>query len=258
MELAEYADLMYTMSVHRIKVRYKQSLLGLSWSVLQPLSLMAIYTVIFSFIMKVPSESVPYVIFSFGGILPWLCFQTSLVTGTTSLVSNTELIDKVYFPREILPLSCMFASIFDFLVASSILGGMMVYYGVSITINIVYVIPIIVILVVFVSALSLVFSVIQIRFRDVGVALPLLLQLWMFATPVVYPLRSVQALPHFWQTLYVLNPMVGLIENFRRVVVLGHAPHMTSLLVSFLISFSLLPLAYAYFKRTDAIAADII
>src|SRR5215813_4805847 len=201
-ELAEYSDLIFALSVHRIKVRYKQSILGIAWAVLQPLLLMAIYTVIFSLVVKIPTENVPYAIFSFGGLLPWLCFQTSFIAGTSSLMNSSPLIGKVYFPREILPLSCVIASLFDFAIASAVLAGMMVYHAVPITLSIFYVIPIMLTLTVFVSSLSLVSSLMQVRFRDVGVFMPLLLQLWMFATPVVYPLSAVHVLPRFWQNFY--------------------------------------------------------
>jgi lipopolysaccharide transport system permease protein len=253
--LWQYRDLFYTLTVHRIKVRYKQSLLGLGWAILQPLSLMLIYTVIFSVIAKVPSEGVPYAVFAYAALLPWTYFSSALTNATSGLVSHTALVTKVYFAREILPLTYVSAALFDFAVASTFLIALFFYYGVSLTVYAFYAIPIMVLLTMLVAAFSLVFSVIQVRFRDVGVAMPLLLQLWMFASPVVYPLSAV---PQRLRGLYALNPMVGVIENFRRVMLQGTPPDFYSLGISALVAVVLLPAAYLYFKRVDATMADII
>ncbi|MFN2405170.1 MAG: ABC transporter permease [Pyrinomonadaceae bacterium] len=253
--LWQYRDLFYTLTVHRIKVRYKQSVLGLAWAILQPLSLMLIYTVIFSVIARVPSEGVPYAVFAYAALLPWTFFSSALTNGTTGLVNHTALVTKVYFAREILPLTYVSAALFDFCVASFFLIALFVYYGVSLTVYALWAIPILVLLTVLATALSLILSVIQVRFRDVGVAMPLLLQVWMFASPVVYPLSAV---PQRWRGLYALNPMVGVIENFRRAVLQGVDPDFYSLGVSAVIAAVLLPIAYLYFKKVEATMADII
>lgn len=253
--LWQYRDLFYTLSVHRIKVRYKQSLLGLAWAILQPLSLMLIYTVIFSVIAKVPSEGAPYAVFAYAALLPWTYFSSALTNATSGLVNHTALVTKVYFAREILPLTYVSAALFDFCVASTFLIGLFFYYGVSLTVYAFYAIPILVLLTMLTTAFSLVFSVVQVRFRDVGVAMPLLLQLWMFASPVVYPLSAV---PARLRGYYALNPMVGVIENFRRVMLQGIAPDFYSLGISALVAAILLPAAYLYFKRVEATMADII
>ena len=254
-ELWHYRDLFYTLTVHRIKVRYKQSVLGLAWAILQPLSLMLIYTVIFSVIAKVPSEGVPYAVFAYAALLPWTFFSSSLTNATQGLVSHSQLVTKVYFAREILPLTYVSAAIFDFAVASTFLIALFFYYGVSLTVYALYAIPIFVLLTALATAFSLFFSAMQVRFRDIGVAMPLLLQLWMFATPVVYPLSAV---PQRFRGLYVLNPLVGAIENFRRVVLQGVEPDFHSLGISALIAAILLPAAYLYFKRVEATMADVI
>lgn len=253
--LWQYRDLFYTLTVHRIKVRYKQSVLGLAWAILQPLSLMLIYTVIFSVIARVPSEGVPYAVFAYAALLPWTFFSSALTNATTGLVNHSQLVTKVYFAREILPLTYVSAALFDFCVASFFLIALFVYYGVTLTFFALWAIPILVLLTMLATALSLIFSVIQVRFRDVGVAMPLLLQVWMFASPVVYPLSAV---PQRWRGLYALNPMVGVIENFRRAVLQGTEPDFYSLGVSALVAAVLLPLAYLYFKRVEATMADII
>jgi lipopolysaccharide transport system permease protein len=253
--LVHYRDLLYTLSVHRLKVRYKQSVLGPSWAVLQPLSLMLIYTVVFSRIARVPSEGAPYALFAYCALLPWTYFSTALSTATVSLVSHFSLVTKVYFPREILPLTYVIASLVDFLVASTVLVGLLLYYDVSLTAQAVYAIPTIGVLTLFTVAVSLVLSAIQVRYRDIGVAMPLVLQLWMFATPVVYPLSVV---PESWRSLYMLNPMVGVIESFRRVILQGEPPDFHALAISTIVSMILLPMAFIYFKHIEATVADII
>lgn len=253
--LWQYRDLFYTLSVHRIKVRYKQSLLGLAWAILQPVALMLIYTVIFSVIAKVPSEGVPYAVFAFAALLPWTYFSSTLTNATQGLVSHSQLVTKVYFAREILPLTYVSAALFDFAVASTFLMALFLYYGVRVTILALWAIPILVLLTMLATAFSLFFSVVQVRFRDVGVAMPLLLQVWMFASPVVYPLSAV---PQRFRGWYALNPLVGVIENFRRVMLQGTAPDFYSLGVSAAVAVILLPLAYLYFKKVEATMADII
>jgi len=258
-EVRDYLDLILTLSAHRVKIRYKQSLLGISWAVFQPLSLMFIYTMLFSLMNNVPTSGIPYALLSFGGLLPWLCFQSALTGGTNGLVSHGSLISKVYFPREILPLTYVIASLFDFVIGCSVLTGMMLYYGVPITAKVLYIIPIMTTLALFVLSVSWITSMLQVRFRDIGVAIPLALQIWMFATPVVYPMSAVHAnLTPKWYAVYMANPMVGMIENFRRVALLGEAPDISSFMISLLATIILFPIAYVFFKHADATAADII
>ena len=254
-KLARYRDLLYTLSIHRIQVRYKQSVLGIFWALLQPLSMMLIFTFIFSYIARIKSEGTPYAIFAYTALLPWNYFSSAVSNATNSLVSHSQFVTKVYFPREILPLTYVVAALFDFLVASTLLVGLMIYYHVRPTVNALYAIPIILILTCFALAISLLFSATQVRIRDIGVAVPLLLQLWMFATPVIYPLSAV---PVRLQPYYVLNPMVGVIENFRQVVLRGEPPEFHSLITAAVISTILLVVAYLYFKRVEATMADII
>jgi lipopolysaccharide transport system permease protein len=255
-KLAQYRDLLYTLSVHRVKVRYKQSVLGIAWAILQPLSLMLIYTLIFSLFAKMPtSGGAPYTLFVYTALLPWSIFSNALSTATGSLVSHSHLVTKVYFPREILPFTYVLAALFDLAIASTVLASMMIYYRVPVTLNILYVIPIVAVLTVFMTAMSLFLSATQVRFRDIGVAMPLVLQIWMFATPVVYPLEIV---PQRVRSIYILNPMVGVIENFRQVALHGVAPDFRTLGVAALVSLLLLPVAYVYFKHVEATVADII
>jgi lipopolysaccharide transport system permease protein len=255
MKLEQYRDLLYTLSVHRIKVRYKQSVLGIFWAILQPLSMMLIFTFIFSLIARMPSEGEPYAIFAYTALLPWNYFSSAVSNATNSLVSHSQFVTKVYFPREILPMTYVIAALFDFAVATTLLIGLMIYYHVRPTVNAFYAVPIILILSCFALAMSFLLSATQVRIRDVGVAVPLLLQLWMFATPVIYPLAAV---PARLRPLYMLNPMVGVIENFRQVILRGAGPDLRSLITSAVISVVLLVISYLYFKRVEATMADLI
>lgn len=253
---ADYRDLLYTLSAHRIKVRYKQSVLGIAWAIVQPLALMLIYTLIFTVITRMPTTgNVAYPVLIYTALLIWTFFSTALTSATNSLVSHTHLVTKVYFPREILPVTYVVAALFDLLIASPVLLGLMLYYRVPLTFNALYAIPIVFILTMFITAMTLVFSAAQVRFRDIGMALPLMLQIWMFATPVVYPLSAV---PERFRFLYMLNPMVGVVENFRRVLVEAAAPDFYVLGISALIALIMLPLSYIFFKHVEATIADII
>ncbi|HXG91542.1 MAG TPA: ABC transporter permease [Blastocatellia bacterium] len=254
-ELAHYRDLLYTLTVHRIKVRYKQSLLGGAWAVIQPLSMMLIFTLVFSLIARVPSDGAPYALFAYVALLAWNCFSTAIANSTAGLVSHSQLVTKVYFPREILPLTYVLAALFDFLIASSVLAVLMLYYGVPLTLNALYALPIILVLALLATAIALLLSATQARFRDVGVAVPLVLQLWMFATPIIYPLSAV---PARFRPLYLFNPMVGVIENFRRVILRCAPPDFNSLGTSAFTAALLLIASYIYFKRVEATMADII
>ena len=256
--LTRYAGLIYTLSEHRIRVRYKQSMLGVTWAIVQPVALMAIYTMIFSFVAHVQTNGIPYPIFVFTGLVPWTFFSTALTAGASALVSHSNLITKVYFPREILPLTYVIAGLFDFLIASSLLAALMLVSRVPVNANILYAVPVIVIMTMFVTATVLILSATQVRFRDVGLAMPFLLQIWMFATPIVYPMSAVTRLPRPLGWLYRMNPMVGVIESFRRTVLQGLAPDFAILGVSLAVTIVLLPVAYLYFKRVESTAADVI
>lgn len=253
--LIQYRDLIYTLSVHRVRVRYKQTALGASWAIVQPLAIMLVFTLVFSIIARLPSDGAPYAVFAYTALLPWTFFSTAVASGANGLVSHSQLITKIYFPREILPLTYVVAAAFDFLIASTVLAGLLIYYRIPLTANALYALPIMGGLVVLTIGVSLLLSAIHVRFRDVGVALPLLLQFWMYATPVIYPLGSV---PRGMQPFYLLNPMVGIIEGFRRVLLYGSPPEATSLAISLMMSILLLVVAYLFFKRTEATMADII
>lgn len=254
-ELFRYRDLLYTMTVHRIKVRYKQSALGIGWALLQPLALMLVYTAVFSLFTRLPSKTGHYSLFVLAGILPWTFFQTALSSSATGLVSHSQLITKVYFPREIIPLSYVFAALIDFLIACVILAAMMAWYHVGVGIMALYLVPILLVAFAFASGVSFVVSAIQVRFRDIGIAMPLVLQLWMFGSPVVYSFANV---PRRFRPFYELNPLNGVVEDFRRVLIQGLGADLRILGISAVIAFVSLPAAYLYFKYRESTMADII
>jgi lipopolysaccharide transport system permease protein len=254
-DLIHYRDLLVTLTIHRVKVRYKQSMLGIAWAVLQPLLLMLVYTIIFSVVTKMPSEGAPYAVFVYAALLPWTFFSTSITTASTSLVAHNNLITKVYFPREILPLTYVLAALFDFAMASIVLVVLLAVYKVSIGAGIVLVLPLMAIAVLFSLAMALFLSAFQVRFRDIGIAMALIMQLWMYATPVVYPLSVV---PQRFRWLYSLNPMAGVVENFRQVVLQHGHVDVAVLLPGLVVSCLLLPTAYLYFKTAETTMADVI
>jgi lipopolysaccharide transport system permease protein len=253
--LVQYSDLLYTLSLFRLNVRYKQSVLGWSWAILQPLALMCIYTVIFTRVTTIATGGTPYPVFVFSGLLPWIFFSASISSAVQGLVLHPNLLTKMYFPREIIPLSYLAAGLADFCIASLILLGLIIHYHVTVTWNLLYAIPIVLLLGGFAAAIALFFSAIQVRFRDVGLAMPFVLQVWMFTVPVVYSLQSV---PVRFRRLYLLDPAAGLIDNFRIVVLGGAAPNAASLLTSAAITILCLGFAYAYFKSSEATMADVI
>jgi lipopolysaccharide transport system permease protein len=253
--LADHWDLLYTLTVHRLRVRYKQSLLGIAWAVLQPLATMAVLTGVFSYIARVSTGDVPYAVFALSALVPWTCFASAMTTATQSLVGHAALVTRVYFPREILPLTYVLTAIVDAAIAGALLLVIMAVCGVAPAASAWMVVPIFVVLVTLVTGLSLAASATHVRFRDVGMAMPIALQLLLFTCPIAYSLSSV---PREAAGLYLLNPIVGIVENFRRAM-LGTGPlHVESLLISVVWAVVLLPLSYAYFKHVEATAADVV
>lgn len=254
-DLREYRDLLYTLSLHRVSVRYKQTSLGVLWAVLQPLLLMVIFTAVFSVLARMPSDGMPYALFAYTALLPWTFFGGSVTNATNSLVSHTPLITKVYFPREILPLTYLVAGLFDLAIGFVVLLGLMAWYRVPLSGAMVTLVPLVMLLCAWTLAVSLVLAAVQVRYRDIGIALPVLVQLWMFASPVIYPLTSV---PAAWRTAYLLNPMAGIINGFRDVLLHHAAPDSAPLGIALAVTAAALPLAYLFFKRAEATMADML
>lgn len=253
--LRAYDDLLYTLSAHRISVRYKQTSLGFLWALLQPVLMMVIFTVVFSVLARMPSDGTPYALFAFTALLPWSFFNTAVTGGTNSLVSHTQLITKVYFPREILPITYVVAALFDFAIGCVVLLALMFWYQVPLTAQALNLLPLVFLLAAWILAVSLVLAAIQVRYRDIGVALPVLLQILMFASPIIYPLSVV---PAAWRGWYLLNPLAGIVSSFRDILLRQAAPDPYPLGVACAVVAVALPAAYLFFKRAEATMADSI
>lgn len=254
-ELYRFRELLFALTTREIKVRYKQTLLGLSWALLQPFSLMLIFTIVFGYFLKIDSNGIPYPLFYFSALLPWTFFATSLALGSLAVVNNGNLVSKVYFPRETLPFASILAALLDFLMALLVFLVLIIWYKASIGLNFLYIIPIMFIAVIFVAACNLLTSALNVMWRDIKFIIPLLLQLWMFATPIIY---SSSAVPVHLRFIYSLNPMAPIVDNFRRVTLLNLPPQWDELFLSFAISIAFFSLSYYFFKKKEKIFADVI
>jgi lipopolysaccharide transport system permease protein len=254
-----FGDLLWTLSVHRVKVRYKQSRLGMLWAVLQPLAMMLVFTLMFSFIGGVPSHGVPYAVFAYAALLPWTAFSSGLASASSALTSHASLLTKVAFPREILPVTYVAAALVDMTTAAGALVALMAWYRVPVGSTIVWSALAVALLALWLLAMGLLISALQVRYRDVGLAMPIMLQVWMFATPVLYPLSAAKhSLSASAYLAYLLNPMAGIVDTFRRGVVLHQAPDAQALLVSAGVIAVVLPASYLYFKFAELTMADVV
>ncbi|MBC8490389.1 MAG: ABC transporter permease [Bacteroidetes bacterium] len=253
--LYDNKELLYQLTLRQIRSRYKQSILGISWAIIKPLGMMVVFTVIFSKFIKVPSDGIPYPIFSYCALLPWTFFSNSLSSGFNSMTSNVNLIKQIYFPREIFPVSAIMASFVDFVIGSVIFIGLMIFYKVQIKLYIFLLIPILLLQIVFTIAVCLLGSALNVFYRDIGQGLVFITQLWMYACPIVYPISVV---PEKYRMLYVFNPMAGIIDSYRKVIIHGIAPVWDYLLISFVVTVLVFISFYAIFKRLEMRFADII
>jgi lipopolysaccharide transport system permease protein len=254
-ELWTYRELLYFLVWRDVKVRYKQTMLGVAWALIQPLVTMIMFSVIFGRLARMPSDGVPYPLFLYAGLIPWVLFSNGLSQSTASVVSHAGLIRKIYFPRLAIPIATVCTGVIDLAIALVVLLGMMLYYGITPTLNILW-LPLAVL-----GAISaalgagLWLSALNVRYADVRHAVPFLLQLWMFATPIIYP-RGLLA--ERWHTLYSLNPMVGVVEGFRWCLLgSGSRPGLATV-VSSLVSLLVLWAGAFYFRRMERSFADIM
>jgi ABC-type polysaccharide/polyol phosphate export permease len=254
-ELGRFRDLLWLWTQREVRVRYKQSLLGIAWAVLQPLALMAIFTLVFSRLLRVDTGDIPYPVFSYVALVPWTFFATSLAFGVASLVNNMNLVTKIYFPREILPLASVGAAFVDFLISAVLLAGLMLIYGVRPGWTALWVVPLLALQIALTIAVVLLGSALLVFFRDVRFVVPLLTQVWMYATPVVYPIELV---PEQFQALYFLNPMAGIVDGYRRVLLEGQLPRLDALALGAAVSLTLLVIGYLFFRRSEPVFADLI
>jgi homopolymeric O-antigen transport system permease protein len=250
-----HRELLYFLVWRDIKVRYKQTLLGVLWAVLQPLTLMLAFSIFFGRLAKVPSDGLPYPVFTFCALIPWQLFAHALTQASNSLVEDDRLITKVYFPRLVIPLSAVLAGLVDFVIAFTILVALMLYYRISPT-GAVWTIPMFVFLAI-VSALAvgLWLSALNVRYRDVRYTLPFITQFWFFISPVAYPSSIV---PESWRWFYALNPMVGVIEGFRWALLgKAEAPGL-EFVVSSAVAIVLFICGLYYFRRMERTFADVV
>jgi lipopolysaccharide transport system permease protein len=254
-ELWEYRELLYFFAWRDIKVRYKQTAVGAAWAILQPLLSMVVFTLFFGRLAHVPSNGLPYPIFSYAGLLPWQLFSYSLTNGSTSLVTNERVISKAYFPRLLVPASTVVAGLLDLGIAFIVLLGMMGYYGIVPSWHVVT-LPLFVLLAVATAVgMALWLSALDVQYRDVRYTLPFLAQLWLFATPVVYP-SSI--LPEPWRTVYGLNPMAGVVEGFRWALLGNTPPPGPMLAVSVLAVVGVFAGGLFFFRRMERTMADVV
>lgn len=249
-----YRELLYFLAWRDVKVRYKQTTLGVAWAVIQPLFTMVIFSVVFGRLAKMPSDGVPYPLFSFVALLPWQLFAHSLTASSQSVVTESRLITKVYFPRVIVPLSSVLGGLVDFAIASLVLLGLMAYYGAAPGVRVVFLPVFVVMAVVSALAVGLWLSALNVKYRDVRYTLPFLTQVWLFASPVSYPSTLI---PGRWQWLYGLNPMAGVVEGFRWAL-LGTPAPMGTIYVSAVLVVALLVGGLYYFRSTERLFADLV
>jgi len=254
-EVWEYRELLYFLTWRDIKVRYKQTVLGAAWAIIQPFFTMIVFSLFFGRLAKIPSDGIPYPIFAYAALVPWTFFASGLTQSSNSLVGNGNLIKKVYFPRLVVPTSSVISGGVDFVLAFIVLLGMMFFYGIVPTGNVVW-LPFLLILA-FVTALGvgLWLSAMNVQFRDVRHMIPFLTQFWLFATPIAYP-SSLLSEP--WRTLSGVNPMVGVVEGFRWALLGTETAPGPVIVVSSLVAlFTLVSGAY-YFRRMEKTFADVV
>jgi lipopolysaccharide transport system permease protein len=254
-ELWEFRELLYFLTWRDIKVRYKQTLLGATWAIIQPVFTMVIFSVIFGRLAKLPSDGIPYPIFSYTALLPWQLFSRAMADASSSLTTNQNMITKIYFPRLFLPASSILGGLVDFGIAFLVLLGLMVYYQTPLTWRVLWLPAFILLALVTAMAVGMWLSAVNVRYRDVKYVTPFLVQIWLYATPIAY---SRTLIPDEWQLIYSLNPMSGVVDGFRWVL-LGQSVEIGWLFsVSVLMVVVLFIGGLIYFQRMERTFADLI
>jgi len=254
-ELWAHNELIYFLAARNIKVRYKQAAIGIVWAVLQPLAMMAVFTLFFGRLANLPSAGVPYPLFAFAGLLPWQLFSRAITESTNSLIMHQRLITRVYFPRIIIPMSVTLAALVDFAISAVLLLGLMLAFGFRPGAAVVWLPLFVLLLLLTAFGVGFWLSALNVEFRDVAQAMPFLSQLWLFVTPVVYPSSLV---PAQWRVLYGLNPMAGVVEGFRWAL-LGAGPAPGPMLaVSSAVAVGLFVSGIAWFRRRERTFVDVV
>ena len=253
-ELWHYRELLYFLTLRDIKVRYKQTVMGLAWVIIQPLTTMLIFTLVFNRFVRLETGALPYPLFALSGLLLWLFFANAVTNSTHSLVSNTNLITKVYFPRMFIPAASVGAGLVDLAVAFLLLVALCIYYGVALTLNLLLVPLFIMLMALLALGVGLLCAAMTVKYRDLRHALPFIIQLWMFASPVIYPASVV---PVQWKWLLLINPVAGIIEGFRASLT-GHSFDWLQVSISAAITFALLVFSVYIFRRFEDTFADVV
>ena len=252
--LYDFHDLLLQLTLKNIVARYKQSFLGLAWAIIQPLAMTALFTMVKIFI-NIPSEGIPYPVFFLSALIPWSLFSSQITLASVSIVSNEALIKKIYFPREILTVSAVLARVLDFIVSFGLLVVLMLYFKVPILFYWVF-IPILFFLqIILALSIGMVFSAFGAYRRDFIVAVPIVMQFWMFASPIIYPLSSV---PARFRSIYALNPIAGFIESYRSILIRGEMPAMGNIAYITVVSIIFLVFSYIIFKKLEGGFADVL
>ena len=254
-DLWEYRELVYFLTWRDVKVRYKQTVLGAAWAVVQPALTMVIFSLFFGKLAHMPSDGVPYPIFALAGLVPWTFFSNGLTQASNSLVASANLITKVYFPRLVVPIASILSGVVDVLVACAVLVAMMAYYRLAPSAQMVW-LPVFVLLALIVAlGAGLWLSALNVQFRDVRYTVPFLTQIWLFATPIAYPSSLVR---EPWHTVFALNPMVGVIEGFRWTIFAGPPAPIAQVGVSLVTAVVVLITGAMYFRRMERMFADLV
>jgi lipopolysaccharide transport system permease protein len=254
-DLWEYRELLYFLIWRDIKVRYKQTALGVAWAVIQPFFTMVIFSIFFGKLARIPSDGIAYPIFAYAALVPWSFFSHGLNQSSNSLVSSAQLIKKVYFPRLIVPIAAVVSGVVDFILAFIVLLGMMLYYGVVPTANVVWLPALLLLALITSLGVGLWLSTLNVEYRDVRHAVPFITQFWLFATPIAYPSTL---LSEPWRTLYGLNPMVGVVEGFRWALLGTDTRPGAMIFVSSLMALAILIAGAFYFRRMEKTFADVV
>jgi lipopolysaccharide transport system permease protein len=254
-ELWAYRELLFFLTWRDVKVRYKQTVLGVAWAIIQPVFTMVVFSLFFGHLAKMPSDGIPYPIFSYAALVPWQFFANGLSASSNSLVGSANLIRKVYFPRLVIPISSVVSGAVDFVLAFLVLLGMMLAYGVAPTWNALWLPLLLLLALVTALGAGLWLTAMNVQFRDVRYAVPFLIQAWMFATPIAYPSSL---LDEPWRTLYGINPMVGVVEGFRWALLGTETAPGPIVLISALVAVGLLVGGAFYFRRMEKTFADVV
>jgi len=253
-ELWHYRDLLLVLTWREISIRYKQAVFGFLWAIIQPLMTMVVFTVFLGKLAKVPSDDIPYAVFSYLGLLPWTYFATALTRSSASLVAHGNLLSKVYFPRMLIPLSGTLSAFVDFVIGFGILIGLMAWYRIAPSWSVLLLIPLSVLTALAATGIGLWLAALNVQYRDVQHTIPFLVQLWMYATPIVYPASLV---PERWRPIFALNPMTGIVEAYRAAT-LGRPLNWTSLGISTAVVLVATVFGAWRFRKLERTFADIV